>query len=348
MPELRRLLHVDAEPGYRGGQRQVRILLVEQRRDPTLSVSALVRSPQLRDELRSAGVDVRRWPGAVAGASRLVLAGRTHDLLHVHDARAHGLARLAGWPRPGRALIVHRRVDDPPHDRASTRWKYAGGVFVCVSEAVAAVLRARGVPAARLRVALSAVELGTLPPPPGPVGPALRFAALGALVGHKGHADLLEALARCVHAHRLRLVGDGPLRGALLAQRERLGLVGRVELVGDVGEGRLEIATAHAFVHPSRTEGLGTAVLDAMAAGRPVVATRAGGLPEICDETTGRTAPPGDPAALAACLDSLGELAATAPSAFAALGLRGRDRVAERHTPERLSAAVRAVYDEFE
>lgn len=345
VPDSCRVLHVDAEPGYRGGQRQVRILLVEQQLDPGLHVRALVRSTRLLEELRGAGIDARPWPGALLGA--LVVAAGEADLLHVHDARSHGVARALGWPRRGRPLVVHRRVDDAPHDRAVTRWKYGGGILVCVSHAVAAVLHRGGVPRERLRVVWSAVDAPPLPPPPRPSGPGLNLVALGALVPHKGHTDLLEALTLCRHPHRLRLVGDGPGRTALLAQRARLGLDERVVFCGDVGEGRGEIAAADAFVHPSRTEGLGTAVLDAMAAGRPVVATRAGGLPEICDEQTGRLAPPADPAALAACLDSLGELAVASPEAFVAMGLVGRARVTERHSPRRLCSGVRAVYDEL-
>ncbi len=341
MPEPRRVLHLDAEPGYRGGQRQLRLLLAAQRHDPGLAVAAVVRSERLRRELRGLGVSTRRW--GVDTAARLL--GCDQDLVHAHDARSHAFARGLGWPGAGRALVVHRRVDDAPHDRALTRWKYAAGAFVCVSTAVADVLLAAGVPRDRLTVIWSAVEPGPAVAPPRPVGPALRLVSLGALVEHKGQADLLRALAATRHPHRLTLLGDGPLRRDLTRLVAALGLGDRVAFGGDVGDGRDQIGAADAFVHPSRTEGLGTAVLDAQALARPVVVSRVGGLPEICPPEVGRLVPPRDPVALAGALDDLGELAVRDPAAFAGLGLAGRARVLRHHRPAALSAAVRAVYD---
>lgn len=344
MAEVLRVLHVDAEPGYRGGQRQVRLLLGEQLRDAGLSIRALVASERLLHELRALGVNAAPWPGAIRGRSALLAPGV--DLLHVHDARSHGAARAAGWPRSLRPLVVHRRIDDPPHARAMTRWKYRGGQFICVSRAVLEVLARWGVPRERLRHVPSAV-VAPDPPQRPPPGPALHLVALGALVPHKGHTDLLDALVLCSAPHRLSLGGEGPLRRPLDARIDALGLRGRVELLGDVGEGSELLAQGDLFVQPSRTEGLGTAVLDAQAAALPVVSTDAGGLPEINDADSGRRVPTAHPQALAAAIDGLAELGQTDPDAFARLGRAGRERVLRCHLPRHLSAGVRAVYDEL-
>jgi glycosyltransferase involved in cell wall biosynthesis len=97
----------------------------------------------------------------------------------------------------------------------------------------------------------------------------------------------------------LLIAGDGPLRGALEAQVAALGLGGRVRLLGQLPSLGGFFAALDAFVHPSVEEGLGQVVLEAMAAGCRVVATRAGGLPEIVGDA-GVLVAPGDWVALAA------------------------------------------------
>jgi glycosyltransferase involved in cell wall biosynthesis len=131
-----------------------------------------------------------------------------------------------------------------------------------------------------------------------------------------------------------------------------LGIRSQVRFLGDPGAAldpaarRALLRDCDLFVHPSRTEGLGTAVLDAMAEGLPVVATAAGGLREIVlAGETGWLSPPFDPRALAACIDDAGLLATAAPGRFAALGLAGWRRVQVQFNVAAMLAGVRAVYD---
>ena len=106
-------------------------------------------------------------------------------------------------------------------------------------------------------------------------GPA-HLVSVGRLVGLKAHDDLLRALARSGTGHTLTLVGDGPERGRLEQLADELGLAGRVELTGridDPGHLAATVAAADVLVHPSRSEGLPNAVLEALALGTPVLAT---------------------------------------------------------------------------
>ncbi len=123
------------------------------------------------------------------------------------------------------------------------------------------------------------------------------------LRAQKNHATLIDALARVraeVPDVRLLLVGDGAEREAVRAHARRSGLDGSVELLGSVEDVWPLLAQAHVFVLPSRYEPLGIAVLEAMAAGLPVVASAVGGLREIVqDGITGYLVPPGDAGALA-------------------------------------------------
>lgn len=155
----------------------------------------------------------------------------------------------------------------------------------------------------------TAVRAGRLDP--------LHVLCVASLSEYKGHRHLLEALATLVRsgqAVRCTLVGDGPLRGDLERQRDDLGLTSSVELLGrrTSPEVRALLQECDVFVLPSvRTadgmmEGIPVALMEALASGRPAVASRLSGIPELVEDgVTGLLVPPEDPAALAAALARL-------------------------------------------
>ena len=137
----------------------------------------------------------------------------------------------------------------------------------------------------------------------------------------KGHRDLLQAVGHLQARGRpctLLLAGDGDERQALERQAARLGIdvrfLGACRAVGPL------LARADVVVHPSLTEGMSNAVMEAMAAGRPVVATSVGGTPELLGDR-GVLVPPQEPAALAAAIERL----LADPACAATLGRRARD-----------------------
>lgn len=154
---------------------------------------------------------------------------------------------------------------------------------------------------AELRQALSA-ELG-LP------ADALWLATLGRLAEQKAYDVLLEALARLradLPDWRLVLLGDGPLRAALEAQVQHLGLAGRVIFAGFRNDASALLPAFDAVVFSSHFEGLPIALLEAMAAARPIVSTAVGGIPAALeDQEEALLVPPRDPVALAAALARL-------------------------------------------
>jgi glycosyltransferase involved in cell wall biosynthesis len=165
--------------------------------------------------------------------------------------------------------------------------------------------------------------------------------ALGALVRRKGYDLLLEALRRIQRRPLVWIAGEGPERAALERQIGELGgrarLLGRREDVPDL-LGAVDIVAL-----PSRAEGLGVAALEAMAAGRALVAARVGGLAElVADGRTGLVVPPEDPAALAGALKHLAEDA----DLRARLGAAGPARVAEGHLASQMVAAYRELYQQ--
>lgn len=162
---------------------------------------------------------------------------------------------------------------------------------------------------------------------PLPPAPPVRLLAAGRLSREKGFDVLVRAVDRAVadgHDLRLTLVGDGPERAALLALAAPLG--DRVQLLGAMPRAALWalMDEAHAVVVPSRREGLGLVAAEAMARGRPVVASQVGGLPELFGSAdAGLLVPSEDVAALASALAQL-PLSAPVTSLPAPEGTAGR------------------------
>lgn len=157
--------------------------------------------------------------------------------------------------------------------------------------------------------------------------------AIGRLSAQKGFGLLIDAVAlaaRDLPDLHLTLVGDGDMRDQITEAIARTGIGGHVTLAGwqDETGVRAALAAATALILPSFAEGLPVVVMEAMAAGRPVIATAIAGLPELVTQQTGWLVPAGDAAALA---EAIGQMAATAPEALAAMGQVARSRVLERH-----------------
>lgn len=151
--------------------------------------------------------------------------------------------------------------------------------------------------------------------------------ALGRLVAVKDHATLLDAAARLVR-HGLNLfviiAGEGPLRQATEERAAALGIADRVRLLGHRRDVETVLGAVDVFVLPSRSEGLNNTILEAMAAGLPVVATHVGGADEmVMDGVTGLLVPPGSDEPLATALRRLCDDRGLA----ADLGRAGRARV---------------------
>ena len=167
------------------------------------------------------------------------------------------------------------------------------------------------------------------PMPPG--GPHL--VAIGRLTEQKGFGLLIDGMARAVqtlpHLH-LTLVGDGALRPQIDADIARRGLGRHVTLAGWLDETRVReaLTASQALILPSFAEGLPVVLMEAMASGRPVIATAIAGVPELVTADCGWLVPAGDPEALAQAILAL---AATPLDRLAQMGQAARRRVLSRH-----------------
>lgn len=164
---------------------------------------------------------------------------------------------------------------------------------------------------AKLHVVRCGVDLAALPQPAGRDDAAIRFVCVGRLSNEKGHRGLLEAFAAVsqrLPGTRLELVGDGPLRREIEATVERLGLGAAVTLLGALSEADTlaRIAAADILVLPSFMEGLPLVLMEAMALGKPVVASGVAGIPELVRHgESGLLVPPSDWHALAEAMTTL-------------------------------------------
>lgn len=356
-----RILHLDEQSGWRGGEQQASYLIQ--------GLAVLGHENHIAGRPGTPFIDADHG-GGVAGRLAAPFRGEVDivtawriaqyvrryriDILHAHTSHAHSLAYLARSIAGRGFTVVSRRVDFPPKRHALNRLKYRmPHRIIAISECIAQVLRAYGIREDRLRVVHSCIDPARFDVPP------LSRAALGlpedvpillnvaALVGHKDHATLIEAmpaLLEAVPGLRLLIAGDGPLRPAIETRIATLGIGDAVTLLGYRHDVPQLLRTANVFVLSSSKEGLGTSVLDAMACALPIAVTRAGGIPEmITHEQNGLLCPPGNPAALAAILTRLFR----EPALARRLASAAHTTLHARFTVDRMVAGNLAVYREL-
>jgi glycosyltransferase involved in cell wall biosynthesis len=347
----RRILHLDSGRDWRGGQRQI-LFLVRGLRDAGIEglVVAHPGSPLLR-RLRLAGVASASvhmradWDLMAVRRVRRIIRTWRPDLVHAHDARSHAIAlsALAGiTSRPRPPLVVTRRVTFVPRGRIKYGTRVAR--FIAISKSVRDALVRGGVNAARIDIVYSGV--------PTPAAnhrrdwrTECRWPAdvvvggiVGAMTSEKGLTSL-EAIMQALPAasrNRLRLVLLGGAFGGIVP-------LGGVEAfrAGFVDEVHDAVAGLDFLLHPSRAEGLGTAVIDAMALRVPPVAFAVGGLRELIEDgRNGVLVPAGDVQAFADAVERV----IVDPSWRDALAAAGPERAA-RFGVDQMVDGTRAVYD---
>jgi glycosyltransferase involved in cell wall biosynthesis len=275
------------------------------------------------------------------------------QVVHAHLTHDHWLAALALRGLSCRLVrtVHHRRA---VRAGPAARWLFARtDAVLAASEAIAAVIRGAGLPARRLTVVPGAVDPRRFRPDvdPGAVraelglGPGPVIGCVARLVPGRGHDALLHAVSRLRGSWptlRLLLVGRGEGRPPIEALARSLGLADLVVFAGYRGDDLAEVLAAmDCFVLPAGgSEESGRAVLEAMAAGRPVVAGQFGAMPEtVVESDTGWLVDP-RPDAIA---DRVAALLAD-PARARALGLAGRHRVTTLFTAERRAALVEEAY----
>ena len=358
-------LHIDTARTWRGGQNQV--LLTVNGLRAMGHRAALVAHPD--GELRkraSEGMELvpiaPRSEMDLSAAWRLarVIKRLRPDVIHAHDPHGVAMASLAlslgtgaspGVPEP--PLVVARRVDFHLKGNSFSRWKHRQvDCFIAASNAIRAMLLADGVPENKVVTVHEGIDIEhVLAAPPVNVHETFFLphhapvvGNVGALVPHKGQRHLIEAAHLVVQQLpdvRFVILGEGELREQLEKLVREYHLEKHVLLPGF----RLDVLGCikgfDLFVMSSVTEGLGTSLLDAMACSKAIVATKAGGIPEVVDDgVTGLLVEPRDHHALAAAIVRL----ISDEAGRQGMAVAGFERVSARFTVERMIGETVNVY----
>lgn len=297
--------------------------------------------------------------------TRALLVGTAAELVHTHMAKAGTVGRIAARtvrPRPRTVHTFHGHVLDgyfrPSVQRAFVETERllarSTDVLVAVSPQIRdQLLDLRIGRPSQYRVLSLGLELDRFLAVDGPTGSLRRhlklspdtplIGAVGRLVPIKDLGMLLAAVAELPLVH-VALIGDGESRPALEASAADLGILERVHFVGWWDDIPDAMSDLDVVALTSRNEGTPAAIIEALAAARPVVATAVGGVTHaVTDGETGLLAPAGQPAAFAARLrDALSQ-----PARQAAMAREGRERVRSRFGSARLVAEVADLYREL-
>jgi glycosyltransferase involved in cell wall biosynthesis len=365
-------LHVDTARTWRGGQNQV-LLTVNGLRSIGQR-AALVAHPDGELRRRAAeGLDLipiaprTEMDLSAAWKFSRVIKRLQPDVIHAHDPHGVAMASLAlsigsaaanrstssrqGASMP--ALVAARRVDFHLKGNSFSRWKYRQvDCFIAASEAIRQMLLADGVPSERAVTVHEGIDVEHVIAAPAvnvheafwlPHGSPV-VGNVAALVPHKGQRYLVDAAHLVVQQMpdaRFVILGEGELREHLEKQVHEHHLEKHVLLPGFRTDVLGCIKDFDLFVMSSVTEGLGTSLLDAMACARPIVATSAGGIPEIVEDgVNGLLVPVRDHHALA---DAIVRALKDA-DLRQRMGDAGFARVNERFTVERMVAETAGVY----
>jgi len=364
MPSFLSVAIVSTQRDWHGGEEQARLLALGLRQRGCRCTIFARRGGAMAERLLSEGFPVISFAGsgrspAAMWRIRQALRRLKPEILHYNDSHALSCAGPAAMGLPVAGRVAARRVDFPLRSPRIYHWFCDR--LVCVSRAVAEVCRRGGLAEERLRVVYDGVDptrvlsgnrrRGRL---------ALQLAeedtlllTIAKLTDHKGHRFLLDAMPEVLqHWPRvlLALAGDGELRAELEQQCARLGISSRVRFLSFRQDAPDLLHAADLFVLPSHLEGLCSTLIDAMLAERTIVATTAGGIPEVVGgagpggpEAVAWLVPPRDPQALAqGILQAL-----AAPEKCAAMRQAALRRAKKHFTAERMVEATLAVYEEL-
>lgn len=341
-------------------------MLVDLARAPDRShtIALMTPSERLRALLRDAGLDVDdRGPVKEHAAAYLarslgprdvawledVVTRRGARIVHLHTFASQVVGTRAALRVGARVVRTEHstRVYDDPSCWPFSRWSLRrADVVACISEHVRRVAASKAPWAAsRMRVVPNGVDIALFAPAPPPApAPRTRFVMVGRLEPRKGVDVALEALAE-VPGAELAIVGEGPSRAALERRAAELGVAARARFVGFAPDVRDAVAGADFALSSSRAEGLGVALLEAMAMERPVVALPTGGVPEVVAPGTGWLA---DGSTARDLARAMRDAVAAGPEEQRARARRARAHVVARFSIDAMRAAYERAYAELD
>lgn len=355
-------LHIDSEQNWGGGQRQV-AGLCSYLRDQGHAVKIICRpGAKLQQWANEAGIESIpvEMKSSLSLSSilklRSVILRERPDVVHLHASRAHVLGSIAANLAGVKVVIATRRMDHQinmiwPNTSAYGKWTTA---VVAISSTVRDVMIQCGVDPSKIRLIESGADVSRFEAASSDpdlrvslgVAASTPLVCVAATLGeHKGVRYLIEAAAILKATSspiHLVIAGDGDQRAELESLARELGV--GASFLGFYADMPSLVASIDIFAMPSMGEGLGVAVLEAMAAGKPVVASAVGGLREsIIDGVTGYLVPARDSQALAG---AIGRLIAN-PTMAVEFGSAGQARASSIYSLDNMARRNEALYYEL-
>jgi len=311
-----RILHLSSERTWRGGEQQIAYLMRVLAQNGVENVLAARRGSEMASRYPEAVLLPFRgeWDLATAWGIKRLVEERGVDLVHAHTGHGHTLAVLAAQFGMKVPVVVSKRTDYPVKDNAFSRWKFNHSAvkrYLCVSDKIREILGRDLTHPTIARTVHSGIDIGRFPSAPkvdvrtlaGLPAQARVVVSTAAISPQKDYGTFVRvAEATRIHHPNLHYVicGEGPSETEIKALVREKKLEDTVHFIGFRRDLPDFLGSADVFLITSREEGLGTSILDAFAVRLPVVATAAGGIPEIVRHgETGLLAPVGDHAMLA-------------------------------------------------
>jgi glycosyltransferase involved in cell wall biosynthesis len=319
-----KILHVESGRHLYGGAKQVAYLLEGLRRYGVESLLVCPPNSAIGQVVGEMGIRVQELP--LRGDHDLVFIWRLlrliklerPELVHLHSRRGADTLGALAARLAGTKVVLSRRVDNP-ESRFVVKWKYRlYDRVITISQGIAKVLLEEGLPVEKLVCVRSAVDVDALQGSCDRVWFRENFglnegdqviAVVAQLIPRKGHRVLLQSLPGLIVRYpelRVLIFGRGPLQQEIANLIEEMGLENRIILAGFRNDLPRILPCLDLLVHPALMEGLGIALLQAASCGLPIIASHAGGMPEVVEDgVNGRLVPPGDVAALSDALEQL-------------------------------------------
>lgn len=307
----RNVLHIVTAISWRGGEQQVAYLLEELKDDIRQTVLCM-KGSAMQQYCEKNGIDVFPFPKRIkldfsfAAQIKKLCVKLEIDVCHLHDAHAHTMAVLAAMIYRNKTdLVLSRRVDFPIKKSYFSKLKYnhpSIKKILCVSKTIEKIIRPDIVEKDKLTTVYSGINIDKFKHRSHKLRKELKISDSTVLIGntsaladHKDYftfIDVAEKLVQQSEVLKFVVIGDGPLKDEIKAYLKNKKISGHIYFTGFRKDLPEVLADLDLFLITSKTEGLGTSILDAFACGVPVVGTAAGGMPELIEhEITGLLCP---------------------------------------------------------
>jgi L-malate glycosyltransferase len=358
------VIQLSSEATWRGGEQQIAYLIEELQQKGVETIAVVKAKSSFEKHCQENGIKYYSLP--FGNSIDLITAWRLRaiakkvkaNIVHAHSSKSHSIAVLATLFGLGTPLILSRRVDFRLSDSLYSRWKYNHSAIkkiLCVSNAIKAIVKPHLEHPEKCITIHSGIDLSKFGTRPAKNLLRVEYTIsddtflvgnTSALAPHKDYVTFIDTIGKLVSSGasvKGMIIGKGELERELKAYVEKINLSQHIIFTGFRQNIKQLLPCLDVFLITSNEEGLGTSVLDAFASGVPVVATKAGGIPEmVIDGVTGVLANIKDSQTL-----SEGVNRVISDTGFRELLIHNAHEASKNFTKEKTAQKTLAVYHEI-